>query len=138
VTDFLYLTLEHVHLYHEVALEEDGGFVGMRDQRALEDVVSSAQKLIDTEPAADVFDVAAAYCQGVVQNQPFLDGNERAGLATALGFLEVNGYIDDRYAESHLQDAMIYLAEKSLDRQRFADYLRVGYTGITGNWEFQP
>jgi death-on-curing protein len=32
------------------------------------------------DAAADVYDVAAAYAYHVAQNQPFLDGNKRAGL----------------------------------------------------------
>lgn len=42
------------------------------------------------DEAADIYDVAAAYAYNVAQNQPFLDGNKRAGLAAAASFLFVN------------------------------------------------
>lgn len=35
--------------------------------------------------------MAAAYLFHIVRNHPFVDGNKRAGLLTALVFLDVNG-----------------------------------------------
>ena len=39
-----------------------------------------------------MFDLAAAYCAGIVRNHPFVDGNKRAGLLAAAAFLDRNGY----------------------------------------------
>ncbi len=36
--------------------------------------------------------MAAAYAFHVAQNQPFVDGNKRTGLAAALVFLDLNGW----------------------------------------------
>ena len=38
----------------------------------------------------DIFDVAAAYAFHIAQAQAFLDGNKRAGVSAALGFLDIN------------------------------------------------
>ncbi len=35
--------------------------------------------------------MAAAYAFHVAQNQPFLDGNKRTGLLSAIVFLDLNG-----------------------------------------------
>ena len=44
----------------------------------------------------DVFEQAAAYAFHISQNHPFVDGNERTALATALVFLSLNGVeLDD-------------------------------------------
>jgi len=43
------------------------------------------------DQAADIYDIAAAYAYHQAQNQPFLDGNKRAGLAAAAAFLFMNG-----------------------------------------------
>jgi death-on-curing protein len=81
------------------------------------------------DAAADVYDVAAAYAYHVAQNQPFLDGNKRAGLGAAAAFLFVNG-IDlgdrDEEGESVLAKAMIDVAEKrwSEPRRALAEVLR--------------
>src|SRR5258705_78814 len=42
--------------------------------------------------SATVFDLAAAYAFGLAKNHPFVDGNKRIAFATAVMFLELNGY----------------------------------------------
>lgn len=39
-----------------------------------------------------IFEMAAAYPFHIVQNHPFVDGNKRTGAASALVFLDINGY----------------------------------------------
>jgi death-on-curing protein len=81
------------------------------------------------DAAADVYDVAAAYAYHVAQNQPFLDGNKRAGLGAAAAFLFVNGIdLVDREegSESVLAQAMLDVAEKRWPepRRALAEVLR--------------
>jgi death-on-curing protein len=40
---------------------------------------------------ADLFEMAAAYAFHIAENQSFVDGNKRTGLAAALTFLRING-----------------------------------------------
>lgn len=40
---------------------------------------------------ADLVEMAAAYLFHIVRNQPFVDGNKRAGAASAIVFLAMNG-----------------------------------------------
>lgn len=67
--------------------------------------------------------MAAAYAFHIAQNQPFLDGNKRAGLGSALVFLRING-IDVNDPDERLYDAMIGLAERRLDKAALAQLLR--------------
>jgi death on curing protein len=69
-----------------------GGAYGVRDL----DLLSSALAM----PAAsfegkylhgDLYGQAAAYAFHICQNHPFVDGNKRTALATALVFLSLNG-----------------------------------------------
>ena len=39
-----------------------------------------------------MYEMAAAYCAGIVKNHPFVDGNKRAGVLAAAIFLDLNGY----------------------------------------------
>lgn len=57
-----------------------------------------------------VFEMATAYTFHIAQNQPFADGNKRAGLAYALGSLDINS-IELNDPEEKLFDAMITIAE---------------------------
>jgi len=48
----------------------------------------------------NIYEQAASYAFHICQNHPFLDGNKRTALATALVFLDINGIeIDDPYEE---------------------------------------
>ena len=57
----------------------------------------------------DLCSMAAAYLFHLVQNHPFIDGNKRVGLESALLFLEINGYslnvMDDELIELVLDTA---------------------------------
>ena len=65
----------------------------------------------------------AAYAFHIAQNQPFIDGNKRTGLASALVFLDLNGVmILDPKGE--LYDAMIALAEHAMKKDGLAELLR--------------
>jgi death on curing protein len=57
------------------------------------------------------------------QDQPFVDGNKRTGLAAALVFLDLNDVtLSD--PEGHLYQAMVDVAERRLDKHGLADLLR--------------
>ena len=67
--------------------------------------------------------MAAAYAFHIAQNQPFVDGNKRTGLLSALVFLDLNGIgISD--PEPLLYRAMIDIAERTMDKSGLADLLR--------------
>jgi len=126
---FTFLSVEDVLSLHEDAIDAWGGTHGIRDRGLLESAVGAAMNLALYDPAADLYDVAAAYAYHVAQNQPFLDGNKRAGLAAAAAFLVVNGVdlVDrDEDGESLLAKTMIDVAERRWPepRRALADVLR--------------
>jgi len=68
-----------------------GGLNGLRDEGLLESALNRPLQLFHYgEP--DLFDLAAAYAEGIVKNHPFLDGNKRAGFMAAYTFLAANGW----------------------------------------------
>ena len=126
---FAFLTVQDVLSLHEDAINTWGGTHGIRDRGLLESAVGAATNVALYDQAADIYDIAAAYAYHLAQNQPFLDGNKRAGLAAAAAFLFMNG-IDlldrDDDVESVLAKAMIDVAEKRWPepRRALADVLR--------------
>lgn len=63
----------------------------------------------------DLYEMAAAYAFHMCQSYPFVDGNKRTGLASALVFFELNGVsIND--PEGLLYQAMIDVASGSLEK----------------------
>lgn len=122
VPDFL--TLAEAIEIHADQLQRYGGGEGIRDIGLLSSAVAMpSASYSDKFLHGDIFEMAAAYAFHISQNHPFIDGNKRTALASALVFLEMNGHtIDD--PKSMLYDAMITLATGKLGKSEFAQILR--------------
>jgi death-on-curing protein len=124
VTDPVFLDIEDVLLIHEEQLPRYGGSPGIRDRGLLESAVAMPRATAGGEFAhEDLFAMAAAYAFHIAQNQPFVDGNKRTGLLTALVFLDLNGVVIAD-PEGRLYDAMIGIAERRLDKDGLAGVLK--------------
>ncbi len=82
---------ETVLALHEQLLAEFGGSAGIRDKSMFESALARSENRF-SHGTPSVFELAAAYAFGIVKNHPFIDGNKRTGFATAIVFLEMNGY----------------------------------------------
>ena len=122
--DPIFLSVEDVIFLHDEELARFGGAAGIRDAGLLESAVCTPQASFGGEFLhPDLFSMAAAYAFHIAQNQPFVDGNKRAGLLAALVFLDLNGTVIPA-SESRLYQAMIDIAERTMDKAGLADLLR--------------
>ena len=101
-----------------------GGAYGVRDH----DLLSSALAMPGTTFEGqhlhkDLFDKAAAYAFHLCQNHPFLDGNKRTALASALVFLSLNGI---ELADPHetLYELLMNVSAKGLRKADIAAEFR--------------
>jgi death-on-curing protein len=119
-----FLTLEEVLEIQQQMIGAYGGQPGIRDRASLESAVGMPTQTFGGEFVhTDLFEMAAAYAFHIAENQPFVDGNKRTGLAAALAFLHLNGrLITD--PSRRLYDAMIWLATKRLDKLGLAALMR--------------
>lgn len=124
MTEPLFLSLEEVLELHADQIRHFGGTAGLRDRGALESAIAIPAATFGGEFLhTDLFEMAAAYAFHIAQNQPFLDGNKRAGLNACLVFLLLNGW-DVTDPQGALSDAMLAFAVGSLDKVGFAGVLR--------------
>ena len=94
----------------------------MRDETALESAL--AQPLNEYfYRNADLFQMAATYAFHIAENQPYIDGNKRTGLLSALNFLAMNGVLSNQPVDAYY-DAMIAIADKRLDKAGLAALFR--------------
>jgi death-on-curing protein len=119
----VFLPREQVLELHRTSLQLHGGLDGFREPGLLDSA------LMQPEAAyfygqGDLAAIAAAYAFHIAQNQPFLDGNKRTAMASALTFLEANGVDIAKYDGAILYDAMIGIAEKRLDKAGLAAMFR--------------
>ena len=86
---------------HSAQLQIFGGSDGLRDRGLLESAVGQAQSSFGGQFVHEgLIAMAAAYLFHVVSNHPFVDGNKRAGLLSALVFLDLNGITLGRPAQA--------------------------------------
>jgi death-on-curing protein len=122
--DIIFLTLSEVVDIHADQIALYGGSDGILDISLLSSAVAmplasfSGGYLHD-----DIFEMAAAYAFHICQDHPFVDGNKRTALASALVFLDMNGknIIDET---GRLYDAMMSVATGQLSKSEFASILR--------------
>ncbi len=115
-TEFRFLTLEDVLALHDMQLESYGGATGTRAHDLLESAVMTPQASFSGQYVHNgVFEMAAAYAFHIAENQPFVDGNKRTALASALVFLDWH-QIEIEDSGEELYNAMIAIAQKKLDK----------------------
>lgn len=89
----LWVRRDVVVAVQEQLLTVFGGASGIRDAGRLESALARPEnRFAYGRTAVNVFDLAAAYAFGLAKNHPFVDGNKRIAFATAVMFLELNGY----------------------------------------------
>ena len=122
--EITFLSLVEVIEIHSDQIERYGGSSSIRDINLLSSAVAMPYAAFkDHFLHIDLFEMAAAYAFHISQNHPFLDGNKRTALASALVFLELNGIsIDD--PEEKLYEAMISMASGKLDKIGLAAIFR--------------
>jgi death-on-curing protein len=113
---------ETILALQERLLAEFGGLRGLRDEGLFDSALSRPQQLF-AYGKTNLFDLAAAYCFGLVGNHPFLDGNKRIGFTTAVLFLELNGY-HFTASEADATIKTLALAARDLDEAAYTAWLK--------------
>jgi death-on-curing protein len=124
MADPLFLTLAEVIEIHADQIDRYGGQAGVRDLGLLESALSQPEaSFAGAWLHKDLYEMAAAYAYHLCQNHPFIDGNKRTALASALVFLELNdvSILDPR---GRLKTAMIRVASSKLSKDDVAKLLR--------------
>lgn len=120
-SEIIFLTVDEVLLLHDLQLERYGGASGIRERSLLESAVNMPQASFGGDYVHNGFyEMAAAYAFHIAENQPFVDGNKRTALSSALVFLDLNHIeIDD--SNELLYGAMIDIAQKKLQKSGLAE-----------------
>jgi death-on-curing protein len=93
-----YLSVADLIRINERMVAKWGGLAGVRDHAALDSAAARPM----TGYYADVIQEAAALCESLLQNHPFVDGNKRAAVVATAVFLRWNGY------KLHFADRAMY------------------------------
>jgi len=122
--DILFLTLAEVVDIHCNQIKLYGRLPGIRDINLLSSAIAMPHASFHGEYLHnDIYEMAAAYAFHIGKNHPFIDGNKRTALVSALVFLELNG-ISISDSQGKLYDAMLDLSTGKLNKSEFASILR--------------
>jgi death-on-curing protein len=121
--DCQWLTTRLVMAIHAQTIAMVGGSAGIRDQGLLESALDRPRNLAAYGDSPDIFDLAAAYCVGIVKNHPFIDGNKRTGYVAGHTFLELNGY-DVSPEEADIVTVIMGVADGTYDEGVVSGWLR--------------
>lgn len=77
-----------------MTINQSGGADGIRDYDLLDSALNSPFQSYDNEELyPSIQGKAARLCYSIINNHPFIDGNNRIGILTMLVFLEINNII---------------------------------------------
>ena len=111
----LFLRTHEVLAIHARAIEEFGGWHGVRDAGALEVALTAAENRAYYEQAF-LPTCAATYAHHLTQAHAFLDGNKRLAAAVAEIFLELNG-AELQATDEEIVAVFLAIAAGELSRQ---------------------
>jgi death on curing protein len=101
-----------------------GGLHGVRDFALLDSAINRAKASFQgTYLYGDIFIMAAAYAHSIIKNHPFVDGNKRTGIVSALLFLGCNGYKPTLNDDQLIEIAM-NVATSNMSLNELATYLK--------------
>jgi death on curing protein len=119
-----FLTLAEVVDIHDQEIATAGGASGVRDMGALESALGAVQASFAGHYLMDIFEMAATYVTSIALNHPFVDGNKRTALASALTFLYMNGYQIEESSDEELADKTLDLVNRKIAKADFATHLK--------------
>jgi len=115
-----YLATADALFFHKYLIERYGGAAGVRDVGALESALHRPQ----TGYYETLIHEAAALCESLVQNHPFVDGNKRVAFAVADVFLRINGYTITAASAAIYGEMMKLLKAGSFDMEHLVPWLQ--------------
>ncbi len=119
----IWLTKNMVEAFHRESLARFGGADGLRDEGLLESALARAESIHPYNPQADLFELAAAYCTGIVKNHAFIDGNKRTGILSAVVFLGLNG-VEVEFDEAMVVSMIYGLAAEEVTEAVLSTWFR--------------
>ena len=119
-----WFNVDDLELIHMQIIDVSGGSHGTRDRGRLESALASMQQeVFGKELYKTIFEKAAALARGIIADHPFVDGNKRTGIMSALIFLNLNGYDTSSLQNKDLEDFAVKIAVDQLEIPEIAMWL---------------
>ncbi|MEX0890303.1 MAG: type II toxin-antitoxin system death-on-curing family toxin [Balneolaceae bacterium] len=123
--DPIFPSLEDILFIHQQEIHNAGGAHGIRDQAGIQACAEAPKASFGGDYLHDLFGMAASYITCLTMRHPFIDGNKRTALASALTFLYLNGYSIEESYEEELADLVLNFVTKKITKDDVADHLKL-------------
>ena len=117
-------TKEEVIAIHGESLAEFGGQGGISNMGLLVSALARPMQHENYDAGTGLFDLAAIYCEAIIKNHPFVDGNKRCGFITAVTFLLINGFKFEP-EEVSVVETMLKVATGDISRDELSKWFSV-------------
>ncbi len=125
MSDHYVVTLEDLLQAHDVALENGGGVVGVKDESLLLSAIGRPYQEFDgLIPYPEVLDKAGCLLHALLNNHGFNDASKRTAWITCNGFLYVEGYELHLPPDYPWYDRLAQMVEESWDVTRVTDWVK--------------
>jgi len=119
-----HLSIETAVEIHAEAIKQFGGLDGVRDENLLASAVLAPQSTFGGKSLYhDLAEIAGAYLFYICNNHPFLDGNKRTAMMSAIVFLRTNG-IEPLPDSTEWEKLMLDVAAGKMSRDETTRRLR--------------
>lgn len=123
MNDPSFLTLEDILFIHSQEIQIAGGEPNIRDENGIKACVDAPKASFGGEYLHALFGMAASYIACLTTRHPFVDGNKRTALASALTFLHLNGYAVEEAHDEELADLVLDFVTKKKSKEQVAQHL---------------
>lgn len=125
-----FLTLDEIVAVHQDQITRYGGCEGVRDWGLLQSATAMPAATFRGQWLhGDLCEIAAAYLFHIVQNHPFIDGNNRVGAAAAYVFLTLNNLRLNADSDAHAE-LVFAVARGEMPKSAVAEFLRANTTSV--------
>lgn len=119
-----FLIMEDILFIHDQEIQKAGGDPGIRHELDIQACADAPKASFEGEYLNNLFEMAASHIICLTIRHPFVDGNKRTALASALTFLYLNGYEVEESYELELADLVLDILSKDLSKKDVSNYLK--------------
>lgn len=108
---------------HKLLIENFGGLAGIKEHKLLSSALNRPFQVFDgKELYCGIISKAAALIEGIISNQPFIDGNKRTGYMIMRLFL-IKNKINIEASQNEKYDFVMGVASGKCDFYRIVDWI---------------
>lgn len=120
-----FLTVEDILFIHEREIQKAGGEPNIRKKQDIHACADAPKASFGGEYLNDIFEMAASYIVCLTIRHPFVDGNKRTALASALTFLYLNGYEVEETYDLELADLVLDFLKRDISKEELAEHFKL-------------